>query len=102
MKTWQMVSFGFLGFIGAGIFLLPLYYIILPFEWGSWLDGFPFSLIVSAPGYLIGSASGMLIGLKIVKKEEKTGLTVLISTFLGGVLGSMIVSFFTSYAFFAF
>ena len=50
MKGWQIVIFGFLGCIGAGIFLIPLYYIILPFEWGAWIDGFPFSLIVSAPG----------------------------------------------------
>ena len=102
MKGWQIVIFGFLGCTGAVIFLIPLYYIILPFEWGSWIDGFPYSLIVSAPGTIIGSLIGILIGAKIGPKKEKAGLMVLVSSFLGGVLGSMMISFFTSFAFFAF
>jgi len=102
MKGWQIVIFGFLGCTGAVIFLIPLYYIILPFEWGGWIDGFPYSLIVSAPGTIVGSLIGILIGAKIGPKKEKAGLMVLVSSFLGGVLGSMMISFFTSFAFFAF
>ena len=96
------VVYGFFGLIGAGIFLIPLYYIILPFEWGSWIDGFPYSIIVSAPGYVIGSLIGLIVGPKIGQATENVELMIFLSTFLGGVLGSMMISFFTSYTFFVF
>lgn len=102
MIKWQIVIFGFLGTIGAGIFMMPLYYTILPFEWGSWIDGFPFSLLVSAPGYIVGSIIGIFVGSKIGNKRGKVGLMVLVFTFFAGVLGSMIISFFTSYIFYSF
>ena len=102
MKSWQIGVYGFLGLIGAGIFLIPLYYIILPFEWGSWIDGFPYSIIVSAPGYVIGCLIGLIVGPKIGKKVQNVEWMTFLSIFFGGILGSMIISFFTSYAFFAF
>ena len=100
MKADFRLLFGLLGFIGAGIFMRPLYYDILPFEWGMWIDSFPFSLIASVPGYIVGSIFGIVVGYRIGGRFSEAGLVIFICAFLGGILGSIIISFFFSYTYF--
>ncbi len=88
----KIIKAGFLGFL-VDILFLGILTFVFPWDFGGWMDGFPFGTASASPGFLVGCLVGIVIGAIIGKRLGKVEKSVFIGAVCGGVIGAFVTWF---------